>query len=98
MDSFASGGYNDYPTETRELFANYKVSAGGKDYDLYFAVFTTDTAHPDHLGIYALGVTPFNAHPATAPTPASKAFDLWASQFHSATTGSGTPGVYVPQE
>ncbi|MEJ1231367.1 MAG: DUF5104 domain-containing protein [Galbitalea sp.] len=98
LESFASGGDNDYPTETLELFANYKVFAAGKKYDLYFADFTADTAHANHLGIYALGVTPYNAQPATAPTAASKAFDLWASQFHSATTGSGTPGVYVPEK
>ena len=97
-DAGPSGaGGNEILSHTWESFANYEVSANGKKYDLYFADFTTDTAHPDYLGIYALGVAPYSADPLTA-SGAKKPFILWASQFHTAIIGSGTPGVYVPQK
>jgi hypothetical protein len=84
--TWESEGTGSGGQETVELFADYKVSANGKEYDVYFTDFPF--ANPDYVGIYSLGVTPYNAHPATAPTAASTAFDSWESTF--------TPGVYVP--
>jgi hypothetical protein len=91
------GGLNDYPMEEWESFASYKVIADGKKYDLYFADITTDTDHPDSVGIYALGVVPY-AEEANSSVAAKSPFDLWASQFWTAKVGSGTPGVYVPHK
>ena len=93
-------GANDFLKHTWESFAFYEVSANGKKYDLYFADVITDTAHPDYLGIYALGVGPYNAHPATAPTAASTAFLVWANSHNLGDDDlfTGTPGVYVPQK
>jgi hypothetical protein len=93
----AGAGDNEWPKETEELYANYEVFANGKKYDLYFADFTVDTAHPDYVGFYALGVAPHTTDPYTA-SGAKKPFDAWASQFHTATLASGEPGVYIPQK
>ena len=96
------GETGDYASGKRTvlLFGNYKVSANGKTYDLYFADYTVNQVDDrDNVGLYALGVSPYNAHPFTKPTATSKAFNTWASQFdiknHKAT---GNPGVYVPQK
>jgi hypothetical protein len=89
-------GLNDLPNFSWESFADYKVFSGGKTYDLYFANVTTDTPHPDYLGVYALGIVPYTTNPDTA-IGAPKPFVLWAGQFtiknHIPT---GTPGVYHP--
>jgi Domain of unknown function (DUF5104) len=90
----------DHGKQTVLLFGEYKVHANGKTYNLYFADFSVNqVGDPDNVGLYALGVAPYNAHPGTKPTAASKAFFAWASQFdiknHKAT---GNPGVYVPQK
>jgi len=58
----SGAGDNEIISHTWESFAFYEVFANGKKYDLYFANFTTDTAHPDYLGIYALGVAPYSAY------------------------------------
>ncbi|MEJ1231365.1 MAG: DUF5104 domain-containing protein [Galbitalea sp.] len=94
-----SGGINEYPKETVELYASYKVSSGGKEYELYFADFTVNTAEdPDNVGLYALGVMPYTADPYTA-SGAPKPFYVWTSQFNSGKPNEpGTPGVYVPQK
>jgi hypothetical protein len=89
-----------YGKQTVLLFGNYKVSANGKNYDLYFADYSVNQVDdPNNVGLYALGVAPYNAHGYTDPTASSKAFDTWASQFgidnHKAT---GEPGVYIPQK
>ena len=95
----ATGGLNEYPKETVELYAFYKVSANGKTYDLYFADFTVNTAvDPDNVGLYALGVAPYTTDPLTASgTP--KPFYVWSGSFQNGKPSDpGTPGVYVPQD
>lgn len=91
-------GDNVFFKKATELFGHYKVSASGKTYELYFAYFSVNDFHPDEVGIYALGVEPYDADPYTA-SGATKPFWAWASQFdiekHAAT---GIPGVYVPQK
>jgi len=91
-------GEDVYSEHATELFGNYAVSADGKKYELYFAYFTINDFHPDEVGLYALGVEPYDADPYTA-SGAKKPFWAWASQFdigknHSAT---GDPGVYIPE-
>ena len=89
-------GLKDAGEFSWESFASYKVFADGKTYELYFADMTTDTAHPDYIGIYALGVVPYTTITHTA-SGAPKPFDLWASQFDNKDhTPTGTPGVYHP--
>lgn len=80
-----------------ESFADYKVFADGKTYELYFANVTTYTARPDFVGIYALGIVPYSTNPYTA-SGAPKAFNLWASQFdlNDENVLTGMPSVYVP--
>jgi hypothetical protein len=89
-------GENDLPNFSWEAFASYKVFADGKTYELFFPDVTTDTPHPEYLGIYALGIVPYSTGAHTA-SGAPKPFDLWAGQFdikdHIPT---GTPGVYRP--
>ena len=94
-----SGGINEFPKETKELFAYYKVSVQGKKFDLYFADFTVNTAvDPDNVGIYALGVTPYTAH-TRYPSGALKPFYKWSGSFQNGKPSDpGTPGVYVPQD
>jgi hypothetical protein len=93
-----SGGLDEFPKQTVELFAYYKVSVAGKEYDLYFADFTVNTAvDPHNVGIYALGVTPYTAHTRDA-SGALKPFYLWSGSFQNGKPSDpGTPGVYVPQ-
>ncbi len=54
----------------------------------------------DNIRIYALGVGPYNPHPATKPTPASTAFLVWANShdLDDNNVVTGNPGVYVPQK
>jgi hypothetical protein len=94
-----SAGINEYPKETVELFARYKVSVGGKKYELYFVDFTVNTASdPHNVGIYALGVTPYTADTPTA-SGAPKPFYIWSGAFRNGDPSNpGTPGVYVPQK
>jgi Domain of unknown function (DUF5104) len=88
---------NDDGKRTVELFSDYKVLANGKTYDVFFADFSVDQGgDPNDLGLYALGVAPWNGSSFTHPTAASKAFDAWTSQFDMVDhTPTGTPGVYV---
>ena len=78
------------------LFGNYKVHANGKTYDLTFAHFAVNTWHPDNVGLYALGVAPYNAFPTTKPTAASNAFSAWSLQYQVKNgEATGIPSVYV---
>jgi hypothetical protein len=80
------------------LDGTYKVHANGKTYDLYFADFVVNQIHPDNVGLYALGVAPYNAYPGTKPTAASTAFFAWAGQYEIKTKNAeatGIPSVYV---
>jgi hypothetical protein len=83
--------------ETDQLLGNYRVLVGGKKYELSFVDFSVNTAHPDTVGIYALGAAPASQTGYTS-IGARKPFDLWFGQFgmknHNPT---GNPGVYIPQ-
>jgi hypothetical protein len=84
--------------KTVELHADYKVKARGKTYDLFFADFTVNqVGDPNTVGLYALGAAPYNPKPGTNPTPASKAFFNWASQYELTddAEATGIPSVYV---
>ena len=88
---------SDYGKRTVELLAVYKVRADGKNYDVFFADFSVNQDDdPNNVGLYALGVAPFNSNAYVHPSASSEAFDAWTSQFdivdHKAT---GTPSVYV---
>jgi hypothetical protein len=88
---------SDYGKRTVELFAEYKVLANGKTYDLFFADFSINQDDdPNNVGLYALGVAPWDPNAVTSPTTTTQAFFAWTSQFdivdHKPT---GTPSVYV---
>lgn len=75
--------------QSMELFARYKVSADGKEYELYFSDFTVNQVQGrNNVGVYSLAVAPYTADPITA-SGKSKPFFAWQA--------TGTPGVYVPQ-
>jgi hypothetical protein len=85
-----------------ESFAYYDVTANGHEYELVFVDVTTDTAHPDNIGIIGLGAGRSNAAGApqwTAegdPTP----FYDWIDAFGIDNLGDtlGAPGVFVPRK
>lgn len=87
---------DDFGKRTVELLGDYEVRMKGKLYDLYFADFTVNQIEdPNNVGLYALGVAPYNAHGFTHPTAASKAFNAWTSQFSTKSGKLGPPSVYV---
>jgi hypothetical protein len=90
-------GENVFTKRATELFGNYVVSSNGKKYSLHFAYFSVNDFHPNEVGLYALGVEPYDAEPRTA-SGAKKPFWVWASQFDIGDnhTSVGDPGVYVP--
>jgi hypothetical protein len=89
LGASSSDDVDDNGKETVELFATYKVSADGKEYDLYFSLYTVNQAGGSkNVGIYSLGVAPYTAHPYTAGGDPKPLF-AWES--------TGTPGVYIPQ-
>jgi hypothetical protein len=85
-----------------EAFAYYDVTANGHSYELVFVDVTTDTAHPDNVGITGLGAGRSNAagEPQwTAdgdPTP----FYDWIDTFGIDNLGNtiGDVGVFVPRK
>jgi hypothetical protein len=78
------------------LDGTYKVHANGKTYDLLFEDYAVNTWRSDNVGLYALGVAPYNPHPGTKPTAASNAFFDWAGQYEiKSGEGTGIPSVYV---
>jgi hypothetical protein len=93
-------GLSKSPEQVLESFAYYTVNANGKEYELVFADVTTDTVHPDNVGIYALGVArndPLAEWTASGdPTP----FYDWIDMFGIDNLGDtiGDPGVFVPQK
>lgn len=93
-----SSDYTKLSRKTEELFSLYKISAGGKEYSLFFADFTVNDADdPKNVGLYALGAAPYvaNAH-STSGT--NNPFYVWTSSFDfDSGVTSGNPGVYVPQ-
>ncbi len=58
------------------LTAQYKVSAGGEDYRLFFADFAVDATDPENVGLAALAVTPWTEPGDPSLDPA---FDSWNS-------------------
>ena len=93
-------GLSKPPKKVLESFAYYTVNANGKEYELVFADVTTDTFHPDNVGIYALGVArndPLAEWTASGdPTP----FYDWIDMFGIDNLGDtiGDPGVFVPEK
>ena len=83
---------------TEEIYASYKVSADGKEYELYFADLTANTHDANNVGLYALGVTPYSAERFTA-SGAAKPFYVWTGSFQLDDNNlvKGDPGVYVPK-
>jgi hypothetical protein len=74
--------------QTEELFATYKGSADGKEYDLYFTDFTVNQTND--IGIYSLGVVPHNPNGDFTASGKRTPFGAWKATF--------TPGVYVPKK
>jgi hypothetical protein len=90
-------GTNEFTKQATELFGNYVVSANGKKYSVHFAYVSANDFHPNEVGLYALGVVPYEADGYTAAGE-KKPFWVWASQFDIGDNNSviGDPGVYVP--
>ncbi len=84
----ASSGGSANGKRTVELLAFYKVSAGGKDYDLYFGDFTVN-GDSTNVGIYSLGLAPYTSDPQTA---SGKPKPLFAWEH------TGVPGVYISEK
>jgi len=83
--------------ETTVLFCNFTLVADGKKYELYFASYpVNEIVDPRNVGIYALGVTPYEEDKYTA-SGEPKPFYQWVRQFKLKDHVSlGTPGVYIP--
>ena len=92
-----SATHTEFLNKTEVLFSLYKVSAGGKDYFLFFVDYTVNQVDdPTNVGLYALGITPYTTDTETA-SGAKKPFFAWEASFQvSPPTVSGDPGVYVP--
>lgn len=93
-DGVGSEGATEHGKRTELLQANYTVSAGGKDYFLFFADFTVnDVYDPDNVGIYGLGVTPRTDDRNSGTT---EPFSWWASSIEADESNAvGYPGVWV---
>jgi len=81
-----------------ELYGNFKVSANGEKYSLYFAYFRVNDFDPKNVGIYALGVA-LRADDGYTASGAKKPFAEWASQFgisDATNAATGDPGVFIP--
>lgn len=89
--------HTEFLNKTEVLFSHYKVSAGGKDYFLFFVDNTVNQVDdPTNVGLYALGFTPYTTETETA-SGAKKPFFAWEASFQvDPPTVSGNPGVYVP--
>lgn len=86
---------NDHEVRTELLQTFYKVTAGGKDYWLFFADFTVnDLVDPENVGIYALGVIPWTDD---VHSDAAEPFFIWANAIHIRQNDpAGYPGIYMP--
>lgn len=91
-------GENVYANDTEALYGNYKVSANGKYYDLHFVYYWVNQVDdPHNVGLFALGVAPYNAESYSKPTTDSNAFTTWARSFgFDFGITHGSPGIYVP--
>jgi len=92
-----SATHTEFLKETEVLFSLYKVSAGGKDYFLFFVDYTVNQVDdPTNVGLYALGFTPYTTETQTA-SGEKKPFFAWEGSFQvDPPQVSGDPGVYVP--
>jgi hypothetical protein len=70
----------------------FRISAGGEDYQLYVADFTTNTIDPEDAGLYALGVGP---RTASLDSDDEKAFYAWTATFDS--DPEVPPSIYIPE-
>lgn len=86
---------------TEVLLSEYKMTAHGHEYSLFFADFTVnDVIDPDNVGLYALGVTPWpeDHHSWIVEAPSEEPFFSWAESIHADESDeNGYPGVYVPR-
>ena len=72
----------------------YKVSAGGVDYSLFFALFTVNEVDPDNVGLYGLGVAAWADDRGHGP---SGPFFSWAAAMTiDGSHEAAYPGVYFP--
>jgi hypothetical protein len=81
---------SDNQTDVFDVYV--KVSADGKDYRFFFADYTRDVTHPDNVGIYALGITPWYEGFPVGP---AQSFDTWAGAMNVVVSKDGYPGVYA---
>lgn len=81
---------------TEGVRANYRISADGKDYRLFFAEVTVDELHgADRVGLNKLGVTPWIDAPVTG---CSGPFFSWSCSFsQNDTEEDDSPAIYVPE-
>jgi hypothetical protein len=71
----------------------YLLSAGGKDYLLFFADFTVNEIDPDNVGVYGLGVTPFTDN---RDAGTEEPFFWWNGAIqYDESDPDGYPGVFV---
>jgi hypothetical protein len=92
-DTVNSKGGIDGQKKTVMVQGYYKVSAGGKDYLLFFADFTVNEIDPDNVGVYGLGVTPFTDN---RDAGTEEPFLWWNGAIeYDESDPDGYPGVFV---
>lgn len=72
--------------------ALYDVSAGGKDYWLFFSYYIVNDIDPANIGIYGIGVAPRTETKSSGP---EGVFFAWAGSV-SGHRDNDPPGVYIP--
>lgn len=82
---------------TEGMRANYKVSADGKDYRLFFAnMSVNELENRENVGLVKLGVTPWTEEPSNGCF--GLFIDSWTCSFDLDGRGeNGYPVIYVPQ-
>ena len=82
---------DDLGEEIQLLTAEYKVSAGGKEYWLFLADYVVETIDPDNLGLAGLAVAPWTepGDPGLDPEYVSW-LESWIPE------GEGPYGIYAP--
>ena len=83
-------GDNENGNRIVELYADYKVSANGKEYDIYFTEITVDEKDPAKIGIYSLGAVAHADSGNFTASGKSTPFAAWKATF--------APGIYVPRK
>jgi hypothetical protein len=81
---------------TQFVTATFVVSVGGNDYRLFFSDFTAnEVRNPDNVGLYALGVEPWEPDPESRCTDTD--FGSWTCHMTvDGSTGESYAGIYVP--